>query len=79
MEIASLEITNNGGVQHVNCDWCMHKLFFGKVMVMILTGTIVVDYGKDLYVASFICCNIMYIIFIIEINVIFTCYHFGNH
>ena len=33
------------------CDWCMHKLFFGKVMVMILTWTTVVDYGKDLYVA----------------------------
>eukprot|EP00485_Elphidium_margaritaceum_P005134 CAMPEP_0202695666 /NCGR_PEP_ID=MMETSP1385-20130828/9215_1 /ASSEMBLY_ACC=CAM_ASM_000861 /TAXON_ID=933848 /ORGANISM="Elphidium margaritaceum" /LENGTH=964 /DNA_ID=CAMNT_0049351737 /DNA_START=45 /DNA_END=2939 /DNA_ORIENTATION=+ len=33
------------------CDWCMHKLFFGKVMVMVLTWTTVVDYSKDLYVA----------------------------
>eukprot|EP01083_Nonionella_stella_P273808 929089_1 len=33
------------------CDWCMHKLIFGKIMVMILTWTTVIDYGKDLYVA----------------------------
>ncbi len=32
-------------------DWCMHKLIFGKIMVMILTWTTVIDYGKDLYVA----------------------------
>jgi len=33
------------------CDWCMHKVFLGKVMVMVLTWTTVADYGKDVFVA----------------------------
>eukprot|EP01084_Bolivina_argentea_P309799 535914_1 len=53
------------------CDWCMHGVFFGKIMVMILTWTTVIDYSKDLYVAYHLLSHAFYWEFFLTLSILF--------